>query len=110
VNRRELLRRLLVRKPYQIRQFLKLVEQYDLPLEDLGAMKDYHINVFWSEDDESYIADIPDLVACSAFGSTPQEAVEEVLAAKEAWIESARAHGKPIPEPTYRAVIYQAAR
>ena len=41
-------------------------------------MKDYHINVFYSEDDEGYIADIPDLKFCSAFGSTPEEAVREV--------------------------------
>ncbi len=73
-------------------------------------MRDYHINVFWSEDDDCYVADIPDLVACSALGDTPQEAVAEVLIAKEAWLEAARAHGKPIPEPTYRPVIYQAVR
>ena len=34
-------------------------------------MKDYHINVFWSEEDGCYVADIPDLEACSAFGATP---------------------------------------
>jgi len=73
-------------------------------------MRDYHINVFWSEEDESYVADIPDLVACSAFGATPLEAVHEVLEAKQAWLESARSHGNPIPEPTYRPVIYQTAR
>ena len=60
-------------------------------------MKDYHINVFYSEDDEGYIADIPDLQHCSAFGSTPEEALREVLQAKEAWLEAARASGKPIP-------------
>ncbi|HKZ86262.1 MAG TPA: type II toxin-antitoxin system HicB family antitoxin [Anaerolineae bacterium] len=41
-------------------------------------MKDYHINIFYSEDDEGYIADIPDLEACSAFGSTPEEALQQV--------------------------------
>jgi hypothetical protein len=45
-------------------------------------MKDYHINVFCSEEDEGYIADIPDLEACSAFGSTSEEALREVNAAK----------------------------
>ncbi|MCP4402140.1 MAG: type II toxin-antitoxin system HicB family antitoxin [bacterium] len=72
-------------------------------------MKDYHINVFYSERDEGYIADIPDLAHCSAFGDTPELALEEVLKAKEAWLETARAHGKPIPTPRYRPVIYQAA-
>jgi len=72
-------------------------------------MKDYHINIFYSEEDGGYIADIPDLHACSAFGNTPAEALAEVEAAKTAWIEAARAEGKPIPLPKYRPVIYKAA-
>jgi predicted RNase H-like HicB family nuclease len=72
-------------------------------------MKDYHINIFYSEDDGGYIADIPDLEACSAFGDTPEEALKEVQIAKEAWIEAARAGGKPIPRPKYRPAIYQVA-
>ena len=72
-------------------------------------MKDYHINVFYSDEDEGYIADIPDLIHCSAFGETPEEAVREVLVAKNAWLESARAAGKSIPRPRYRPVIYQTA-
>ena len=71
-------------------------------------MKDYHINVFYSEDDEGYIADIPDLQSCSAFGETPEEALQEALKAKQAGLEAARSSGKPIPEPRYRPVIYQA--
>jgi len=67
----------------------------------------YHINVFYSEDDEGYIADIPDLRFCSAFGATPEEAVHEVEIAKSVWIEAAKASGKPIPEPKYRPAIYQ---
>jgi predicted RNase H-like HicB family nuclease len=70
-------------------------------------MKDYHVNVFFSEEDEGYIADIPDLAQCSAFGDTPEEALAEVLKAKEAWLEAANQHGKPIPEPRYRPLIYQ---
>lgn len=70
-------------------------------------MKDYHINIFYSEDDEGYIADIPDLQYCSAFGETPAEALRELELAKEAWLESAQAEGKTIPQPTYRPVIYQ---
>jgi predicted RNase H-like HicB family nuclease len=70
-------------------------------------MKDYHINVFYSEDDEGYIADIPDLLHCAAFGATPEEALREVLQAKQAWLEAARASGKPIPEQRYRPIIYQ---
>jgi len=70
-------------------------------------MKDYHINIFYSEDDNGYIADIPDLEACSAFGETAEEALSEVEIAKEAWLEAANAEGKAIPEPRYRPAIYQ---
>ncbi|MDI6782033.1 MAG: type II toxin-antitoxin system HicB family antitoxin [bacterium] len=72
-------------------------------------MRDYHVNVFYSEEDEGYIADIPDLKHCSAFGKTPEEALGEALKAKEAWLEAARARRKPIPTPRYRPLIYQAA-
>ena len=71
-------------------------------------MKDYHINIFYSEEDGGYIADIPDLEACSAFGGTADEALTEVERAKSAWIAAAQAAGKPVPEPRYRPVIYQA--
>ena len=72
-------------------------------------MKDYHVNVFYSEEDEGYIADIPDLKHCSAFGKTQEEALREVLKAKKAWLEAARANGKPIPIPHFRPLIYQVA-
>ncbi len=73
-------------------------------------MSDYHINIFYSDEDGGYIADIPDLDACSAFGRTPEEALAEVERAKAAWLDAAKHEGKPIPEPRYRPVIYQAAR
>ncbi len=71
-------------------------------------MRDYHINIFYSEDDGGYIADIPDLEACSAFGDTPDEALYEVQKAKSLWIGAAQAEGKPIPPPKYCPIIYQA--
>ncbi len=70
-------------------------------------MRDYHINIFYSDDDGGYIADIPALEACSAFGDTPDEALQEVQKAKSLWIEAAKAESKPIPAPKYRPVIYQ---
>ena len=69
-------------------------------------MSDYHINVFYSEEDGGYIADIPDLEACSAFGASPEEALAEVKKAKEAWLAAAGEAGRPIPEPRYRPAIY----
>lgn len=70
-------------------------------------MSDYHINIFYSDEDGGYIADIPDLEACSAFDKTPEEALAEVERAKKAWLQAARKAGKPIPRPRYRPVIYQ---
>ncbi len=70
-------------------------------------MSDYHINIFYSDEDAGYIADIPDLEACSAFGASAEEALAEVEQAKEAWLAAAREAGKALPVPRYRPVIYQ---
>ena len=72
-------------------------------------MREYHINVFYSEEDGGWIADIPDLKSCSAFGQTPEEALREVQLAKAAWLETCRARKKPIPKPRYRPAIYAIA-
>lgn len=60
-------------------------------------MRDYHINIFYSDEDEGYIADVPDLPHCSAFGTMPDEALREVMQAKTTWLEAARA--KPQTDP-----------
>ena len=62
----------------------------------------YHINIFWSDADSCWIADVPDLKSCSAHGDTPADAVEEVRTAIELWLETARDEGMLIPEPRYR--------
>ncbi len=72
-------------------------------------MKDYPIVVFWSDEDGAWVADIPDLRFCSAFGDTPEQALAEVLVAKEAWLEVARANGDPIPEPTPKPTLAAAS-
>jgi predicted RNase H-like HicB family nuclease len=71
------------------------------------VMKDYHINVFHSQEDDGYIADIPDLRYCSPFGSTPAEAMTELEKDKSPWIEAALTEDKPFPKPRYRPAIYQ---
>ncbi len=60
-------------------------------------MKQYHINVFWSDADRCWVADVPDLKTCSAFGNTREEAVAEVEKAMAAWLEVAREEGHPMP-------------
>jgi len=59
----------------------------------------YPVVVFWSEEDDEFIADIPDLKYCSAGGDTPEEAVREVMIAREAWLEVARENGAVLPDP-----------
>jgi predicted RNase H-like HicB family nuclease len=63
----------------------------------------YHINLFWSEADDSWVADVPDLKSCSALGDTPAEALAEVEKAMTAWLDVAREDGIPIPEPRFHA-------
>jgi predicted RNase H-like HicB family nuclease len=69
----------------------------------------YHINIFYSDEDGCYVADIPDLQYCSAFGDTPEEALREMLVAQRLWLEAAREHNDQIPTPRYRPLIYQVA-
>lgn len=66
----------------------------------------YHINVFWSDEDQQWIADVPDLKGCSASGATPEEAVREVQIAQRLWLEAARQEGDTLPEPRYRPAMH----
>ena len=72
-------------------------------------MKDHHVNVFYNEEDGGYIADIPNLKYCSAFGKTAGEALREIEKAKQLWLETARDLGKRIPRPGRGPVIYRVA-
>jgi predicted RNase H-like HicB family nuclease len=69
----------------------------------------YHINLFYSEEDGGFIADVPDLKYCSAFGKTPDKALREIQIAMRLWLETAKARRKAIPKPKYRPAIYGAA-
>jgi predicted RNase H-like HicB family nuclease len=66
----------------------------------------YHINLFWSVEDACWIADVPDLRPCSAHGETRSEAIANINDAIAGWLETARDHGMPIPDPRYRPAIY----
>jgi predicted RNase H-like HicB family nuclease len=65
-------------------------------------MARYAIVVFWSEEDGAWVADVPDLKSCSAFGATPEEAVAEVRVAMDAWLAAAREAGHEIPTPRFQ--------
>ena len=62
----------------------------------------YPIEVCWSEEDQAWIADVPDLAFCTAHGPSPHDAVAEVEQAVEAWLTAASAAGRPIPKPSHR--------
>jgi predicted RNase H-like HicB family nuclease len=84
----------------------RLLERYD-PCSEMS--RDDHIDIFFSEEDGGYIADVPDLASCSAFGETAEEALRQVERARDAWLAAAREAGKPIPPPRDRPAIDQIA-
>lgn len=68
----------------------------------------YHINLFWSAEDQCWIADAPDLKPCSAHGDTRAQALANINDAIAGWLAVAHDRGFPIPEPRYRPAIYAA--
>ena len=68
----------------------------------------YHINLFWSAEDDCWIADVPDLRPCTAHGETRGEAIANIGNAIAGWIETAEERGYPVPDPRYRPAIYAA--
>jgi predicted RNase H-like HicB family nuclease len=62
-------------------------------------MNKYAIEIFFSEEDEGYIAIVPELPGCSAFGATEEESLEEIKIAMDLWLETAEKEGKNIPKP-----------
>ncbi len=62
-------------------------------------MSNYEVIVYWSEEDESFIAEVPELPGCAADGATYHEAIKNVEAVINEWIETAREMGRTIPLP-----------
>ncbi len=67
-------------------------------------MNKYLIQIFWSDEDQGYIALVPDLPGCNAFGETQQQALAEVNIAIELWIQVCQQAGEPIPNPTHLSI------
>jgi len=59
----------------------------------------YKIIIYWSEDDQAYIAEAPELAGCVADGGTYQEVLLNIETVIQEWIETAKTLGRPIPEP-----------
>lgn len=66
-------------------------------------MKHYDITLWWSDEDEVFVAEVPDLPGCMAHGATQEAALVSVREAIALWIEVARAAGDPVPVPQRRA-------
>lgn len=62
-------------------------------------MHRYEVIVYWSEEDEAYIAEVPELPGCMADGSTYEEALKNVQIVIDEWIETVRSLGREIPIP-----------
>ncbi|GAB6275460.1 MAG: type II toxin-antitoxin system HicB family antitoxin [Peptococcaceae bacterium] len=65
----------------------------------------YAIEIFFSEEDEGYIAVVPELPGCSAFGKTEEEALKEIKEAIELWLEAAKNEGRKVPEPQGKELL-----
>jgi predicted RNase H-like HicB family nuclease len=68
-------------------------------------MTRYEIILYWSDEDQAFIAEVPELAGCAADGATRGEALANVETVIEEWIETARELGRPIPEPKGRLLF-----
>lgn len=62
----------------------------------------YEIIIFWSDEDDAYLAEVPELPGCMADGQTYQEALANAEGAIQEWVETAMEIGRPVPEPKGR--------
>lgn len=65
----------------------------------------YEVIIYWSSEDEAFIAEVPELPGCAADGPTYQEALSKVQGIIEEWIETAKELGRSIPEPRGRLMF-----
>ena len=68
-------------------------------------MVKYEVILYWSEDDQAYVAEVPELPGCAADGATYQEALANAETVIQEWIETAKELGRPIPEPKGRLMF-----
>ena len=69
-------------------------------------MDKYEIIIYWSEDDEAFIAEAPELAGCMAHGKTHEAALRNVRAAMKLWIKTAKEFGDPVPPPKKRRLVF----
>ena len=69
-------------------------------------MYKYETIIYWSDEDQSFVADIPELPGCMAHGASPDEALANAQEAMQLWLDTAQEFGDPIPEPKGRHLVY----
>ncbi len=69
-------------------------------------MNKYEVIIYWSDEDDAFIAEVPELPGCMADGATYQEALSNAEVVIQEWIETAKELGRPIPEPKRRRLVF----
>ncbi|OHE57583.1 MAG: hypothetical protein A2Z47_03765 [Thermodesulfovibrio sp. RBG_19FT_COMBO_42_12] len=69
-------------------------------------MYKYEIIIYWSNEDNSFIAEVPELPGCIAHGITPEKALKNAKEAIQLWINTAKEFGDPVPEPKGKRLIF----
>ena len=65
----------------------------------------YEVIIYWSDEDQAFIAEVPELPGCAADGETYQEALQNLEIMMQEWIETANKLGRPIPQPKSRSMF-----
>ncbi len=65
----------------------------------------YEIIIYWSEEDQAFISEVPELLGCAADGENYQEALQNLKIMMQEWIETANALSRPIPQPKGRSIF-----
>jgi predicted RNase H-like HicB family nuclease len=69
-------------------------------------MNKYEVIIFWSAEDDAFVAEVPELAGCMAHGATQEEALANAKAAEKLWLDTAKEFGDPIPEPKGRRLVF----
>lgn len=69
-------------------------------------MTKYELIIYWSKEDDAYIAEVPQLAGCAAHGDSQEEALRNAQDAINLWLATAREFGDPIPEPIGRRLVF----
>lgn len=69
-------------------------------------MDRYEIIIYWSEDDQAFVADVPELPGCLAHGASHEEALDNAKEAMALWVETARQDGQPVPAPKGHRLVF----